>query len=140
MTQPEHLQPRSDVVQERHVHGHRVRVVEQPGVRAHLLHVTCDIGQNRKGPQAAEDSSDADGVGDGLVQPVLRGDLEVAHRRLVHADLDDVDDIVGTVECAPTVGAGDHFRLGTGRAGGGSGDRLRGLETFDVDVVQHDPH
>jgi len=52
-------------------------------------------------------------------------------------DLNDVDDVVGAVERAATVGGGDHLRLGTGRAGGGTGDRLRGLQTFGIDVVQH---
>src|SRR6185436_18718224 len=70
----------------------------------------------------------------------FRGDLEVAHRRLEHADLDDVDDVVGAVERAAPVGGGDHLRLGTGGAGGGVSDSLRRLEPLDVDVVQHDPH
>ena len=126
-------------MQEGDVHGHRIRVVQQPGVRAHLCHVPRDVGQDRKGPQAAEDSADADGVADGLLQSVLRRDLEVAHRGVVHTDLDDVDDVVGAVECAATVGAGGHLGVSAGRAGGGSRDRLRGLETFGVDVVQHDP-
>ena len=131
MAQPEHLQLRGDAMEERDVHGHRVRVVEQPGVGAHLRHVPRDVGQDREGPQAAEDSADADGVGDGLIQPVARRDLEVAHRGLVHADRDDVDDVVRAVECAPAVAGGDHLRFGAGRASGGSGDGLRGLQPFD---------
>ena len=123
----------------RDVHGHRVGVVEQPRVGAHLCHVAGDVGQDREGPQAAEDSADADGVADGLVQPVARRNLEVPHRGLVHADRDDVDDVVRAVECAAAVAGGDHLRVGACRAGGGAGDRLGRLQPFVVDVVQHHP-
>ena len=67
VAQPEHLQLRRDAVQVGDVHRHRVGVVEQPRVGADLCHVAGDAGQHRKGPQAAEDSADADGVADGLV-------------------------------------------------------------------------
>ena len=97
-------------------------------------------GQHREGPQAAEDAADADGVADGLVQAVLLRNVEVAHRRVVHADLDDVDDVVGTVEGPATVGGGHHLRLRARRAGGGVGDRLGGLQALGVDVVQHHAH
>ena len=126
-------------MEERDVHGHRVGVVEQPGVGAHRCHVAGDVGEDREGPQAAEDAADPDGVADGLVQPVARRNLEVAHRGLVHADRDDVDDVVRAVECAPAVAGGDHLRFGACRASGGPGDRLGRLQPFIVDVVQHHP-
>ena len=80
------------------VHGHRVGVVQQPRVRADLRHVRGDAGEHGEGPQAPEDAADADGVGDGLVQPVAGRDVEVAHGGVVHPHLDHVDDVVGAVE------------------------------------------
>ena len=100
VTQPEHLQLRGDGVQVGDVHGHRVGVVEQPGVRADLRHVPGDLGQHGEGPQAAEDAADPDRVGDRLVEPEAGRDLEVADGGLVQSHLDHVDHVVGTVERA----------------------------------------
>ena len=76
-------------------------------------------------------------VADGLVQPVACRYLEVAHGGLVHADRDDVDDVVRSVECAAAIVGGDDLGFDACRAGGGAGDGLRRLQPFDVDVVQH---
>ena len=60
----------------------------------------------RRGAQRPEDAADAERVADRLPQPVARGDLEVAQRRLVAADLHHVDHEVGAVDCgAPVVDA-----------------------------------
>ena len=81
------------------VHRHRVGVVEQPGVRAHLA--ACPAAMPREhgeGPQRPEDPAHAEGVGDGLAEPERRGHLEVRAGRGDAADLDHVDHEVGAVE------------------------------------------
>ena len=80
-------------------HRHRVDVVEEPRVGADGLHVVGEVEADGDGPQGAEDAADAQRVGDGLAQAVLLGDLEVDDRaRVVAADLDGVDDVVGPAE------------------------------------------
>ena len=81
-------------------HRHRIGVVEQPGVRRHLLHVAGEVEHHRNGAQGPEDAADAERVGDGLPQPVLLGHVEVDHRtRLVAAHLDGVDHEIGAAQC-----------------------------------------
>ena len=85
-------------------HGHRVGVVQQPGVGADLLHVPGEFGHDGDGPQAAHDAADAKGVGDGLAQAVLFGDLEIDDGgRLIAADLDGVDHEPGPTQGLPAV-------------------------------------
>ncbi len=76
----------------------RVRVVEQPGIRADLGHVAGDAQDDRHGPQAAKDAAHADRVGDGVAQPEPARDREVDLGRPGASDLDRVDDEVGTTE------------------------------------------
>ena len=80
-------------------HGHGVGVVEEPGVRADLLHVMGKVQHDRDGPQRAEDAADAQGVGDGLAQAVLLGHFEVRDGAgVVEPDLDGVDHVVGAAQ------------------------------------------
>jgi len=69
---------------------------------------------------------------------VARGDLEVLQRRVDAADLDHVDDEVGTVEGLATVGV----RLDGGRRPELAAHLTRGAlgdaEPLGVDVVQHE--
>ena len=58
-------------------HRHRVRVVEEDGVGADLLHVPADIQHDRDGAQSAEDAGGAAGVAHVEVDPVLLRDLDV---------------------------------------------------------------
>jgi hypothetical protein len=140
VAEPDHLELRRDGREVADVHRHRVGVVEQPGVRAQLTDVRGDARQHREGTQRAEDAADADGVRDGLAQPVLRRDLEVAHGRRVHPDLDRVDHEVGAVEHRPPVQAGGHHRIRAELLRDPPGDRLRRLQPFRVDVVQGQRH
>ncbi len=81
------------------VDRHRVGVVEQPRVRAELLHLAAEADHHRDGPQAPEYAADAESVGDGLLEAVLLRHLEVGDGAgLVEADLDGVDDVVGALE------------------------------------------
>jgi len=140
VAETQHLQLRCDVVQEGDVHGHGVGVVEQPRVRADLRHVRGDAGEHRKGPQPPEDSADADGVADGLVQAVAGRDVEIAHGGVVHPHLDHIDDVVGAVQCTASVEGRDDFGVRLGRACGRVRDPFRRLEPLGVDVVQDDAH
>ena len=93
---------------------HGVGVVEQPGIGADLLHIAGEIEHDRKGAQDAEDAADADGVGDGLTQTILFGDLEVGDGAgVVAADLYGVDDEIGAAQgFAPLASAEVGFYFG----------------------------
>ena len=56
---------------------HRVGVIEEPGVGADLLHIAGEVTQHVNGAQTAENSADAEGVGNGLAQTVLFRYLEI---------------------------------------------------------------
>ncbi len=126
------------------VHRHRVGVVEQPGVGAHLGDVLGERLQQREGAQRAEDAADAEGVADGLAQPVAGRDLEVGTGGLPHADLDDVDDEVRVGERRAPLGVGGDPGPGAVAVPPGAlvrdelGGAARGVEPFGVDVVQGD--
>ena len=63
------------------------------------------VEQHRDGAQAAHDAADAERVGDRLAQAEPLRHLEVGHgARLVAADLDHVDRVVGAVERGAPVG------------------------------------
>ena len=95
--------------------------------------------QHRDRAQAAHDPADAERVGDGLAQPELLRHLEVGDgARLVAADLDHVDRVVGAVERGAPVGGGDDLGRRVERVGDPAGDELRRREPFGVDVEQRD--
>jgi hypothetical protein len=126
-------------VQIRHVHRHRVGVVQEPGVGAQVRHVAGEGVQDGEGAQAPEDAADPDRVGDGLVETEAGRDLEVAHGRLVHAHLDHVDDVVGAVERPPAIALGGDLGPRPHLVGGGLRDRLGCRQPLGIDVVQHHP-
>ena len=116
----------------------RVRVVEEPGIRADLVHVPGDAEDDRDGAQGAEDATDADRVGDRVAQAEAGRDVEVDLGRAGAADLDRVDDEVGTTERLAPVKMGRDRRLGVERRGGPAGHPLGGREPLGVDVVEDD--
>ena len=74
-------------------HGHGIRVVQKPCVRADLLHVPRKVGQDGDRPQRAHDPADAQRVADGLAQAELLRDLKVRDGAgVVAADLNGIDD------------------------------------------------
>ncbi len=136
VAEPGDVQVGGDRAEVGDVHRHRIRVVEQPRVRADLAHVGRDPVQHRERAQRAEDPADAERVRDGLPQAVLRRDLEVPHGRRVHADLDRVDHEVGAGQSRAPIQVGGDPRRRVQLRGGPAGDQLRRLEAFGVDVVQ----
>ena len=85
-------------------HGHGVGVVQEPGVGADSLHILGKIGQHGDGTQGAEDTADAQGIGDGLTQTVLLGDLKIGDGAgIVAAHLNGVDHKIGTAQSIAAV-------------------------------------
>jgi len=138
VAQADDLQLRRDGVQVCHVHRHRVRVVEEPRIGTDLEHVLRDGRQHGERAQCAEDTSDAHGVADGLAKAESGGHLEVDHRRRVPADLDRVDDEVGSLEGLPPVEVRRDHGCGAPTSGSCSRDALGRRQPVDVDVVQVD--
>ena len=98
-------------------HGHGVGVVQEQSVGAPALHVVGVAFHHRDGAQGAENAADAQGVGDGLAQAVLFGDLKVRDGAgLVPAHLDGVDHEIRPFESGfPVQGPGDvGFSVGGG--------------------------
>ena len=78
---------------------HRIGVVEEPGVRTDLFQLMRKIQHDGNRAEGAEDSADAERVGDRLAQTIFFRDFEVDHRRgLVSADLDGIDDKIGVLQ------------------------------------------
>ena len=138
VAEPDDVLRRRAAVDEPAQHGHRIRVVEQPGGGAELGHLLPEREHVVGGPQRPEDAADAERVGDRLPQPVAGRDIEVEQGRLVPADLHHVDHVVRTVECRPALRMGRDRRVGATLAGDVAGHRLRRREPVGVDVVQRD--
>ena len=85
-------------------HRHRVRVVDEYRVGAHLERVRGDRLVRRNRAQEPEDPAGADGVSHGLVDPVPARDLDVPPVGLHAADLEGDDHEVGVGQRRPTIG------------------------------------
>ncbi len=121
------------------VHGHRVDVVEESDSGAQFFHVAAHVQQDGDGAQGAHDATDAQGVANGLAQPVLLGDFKINHRAgLVASHLEHADSIVGTIQGRPAVGGGFDGGMGIQERGDLVRHRLRSAQTFLVNVVQAD--
>jgi hypothetical protein len=119
-----------------HVHGHRVRVVEEQGVGAQLPHVGEERAEQREGAEGAEDAADPGRVADGLQEAVLGGDLEVEAGGGDAADLHHVDHEVGAGQGrAPVEGGGERDR-GTEPLGDLPRGALGDGQPLLVDVVE----
>ena len=80
-------------------HGHGVRVVQEPRVRADLLHVMGKVHHHGNGAQSTENAADAQRIGDGLPQTVLLRHLKIRYGAgLVQAHLDGVHHIIRTAK------------------------------------------
>ena len=99
VAEPDDVLRRRALVDELAERGHRVRVVEQPRLgRAELGQLVPEREHVLGGAQRAEDAADPERVGDRLAHAVAGGDLEVAQRRRVAADLHHVQHEVGAVD------------------------------------------
>jgi hypothetical protein len=90
------------------------------------------------GAQHPEDPADPERVGDRLPQAEARRKLEVDQRRRVAADLDHVQDVVGTVDRGAAVEVRGDRRRRAPHARDVARHRRRRLEAVGVDVVQRD--
>ncbi len=121
-----------------YVHRHRVRVVQEPRIRAELEHVCGDGGEQRERPQRAEDAANTGRVTDRLTESVLGRDFEVGAGGVDTADLHHVDDEVCSGERFAAIEGGHH-----GDRTGKLRRELRGrfgsnAQAFCVNVVQHE--
>ena len=121
--------------------GHGVGVVEQPGVGTNLLHVPGEFGHDGDGPQAAHDAADAKGVGDGLAQAVLFGDLEIDDGAgLISAHLDGVYHKICTAQCFLAVFhtqiVPDHSPLPIDIAVNGGEDPMAFLQAGRINIIK----
>jgi hypothetical protein len=135
VTHADHVRERGSRVHAPRHHRHRVRVVQQEGVRRELVQVVADPHHQRDRPQAPHDAADAQGVGDRLTHAEAPRDLEVGHGGPVPAHLDLVDREVHTLERGTALHLGLDLVPGVGPAD----DRLRCAtrvgKTFLVDIV-----
>ncbi|MNC22419.1 hypothetical protein D3C75_704200 [compost metagenome] len=104
-------------------YSHRVRIVQEQSVRAHLTDICGKIKQHRYRAQVAENAANADSVRDRLPESVFLGNLKICNRtRIIAAYLDRINHVLGTAQRFLPVGVGLH---NTCAAGAG------------LDIVQH---
>ena len=121
------------------VHGHGVHVLEEGHIRADLFHIAAHSQHHRDGAQRAHDAADAEGVGDGLAQPVLLGDFKVDDgARPVAAHLEHADRVVGAVQRGPPVQRGLQGGLDAEVVGDLVRHDLRRAQPHRVDIHQAD--
>ena len=118
------------------VHRHRVRVVEEPCVRADQQHRLGHLTQGLDGAKPSEHAAWSQGVAHGLIDAVLPGDLDVGGVGVEPADLEHRDHDVGPAEGGSQIARHLDAR---GRAGDvDQGARRFGsaLGSPEVDVVE----
>ena len=114
---------------------HWIHVLEQPGIRAELLHVAAEREQDRNRAKPAHDAADAERVGDRLPQAELLRYLEVDDcSRPVTADLEHRHDVVRSVDRLALVERRPDPGLRPELLHETTGDDVRGLEAVLVDV------
>ena len=97
------------------------------------------IGHHRDGAQRAHYAADAEGVGDGLAQAVLLGNLEVGDGGgPVSTDLEHPDSVIRAVQRGAPVEGGFDGGMHIQRLGHFVRDDLRRAQALRVDVVQAD--
>ena len=123
-------------------HGHGIGIVEEPGIRAYVLHVARKVHHHRDGAQCAKDTPDAQRIGNGLPQPVLFGYFKVRDGAgVIKAHLNGVDCIVGTAQGGAAV-----FNAAIGFDAGfvaqivvqGGQHEVAFLQPLGIDVIQCD--
>ena len=78
-----------------------------------MFHIAAHIEHHGDGAQAAHDTTDAEGIGNGLAQTIALGDVEVDDGGgFVATDLEHGDGIIGTVKGFFAIGGGDNSWFG----------------------------
>ena len=119
-------------------HRHRARVGEEQPPGAALDHLVGHLHHHRDRAKPAHDPADADGVADGLSEPVLLRHLEVRDGRGIPTDLDLVDQVVGTVERRSPIAVRGHPVARAELFHQGARSAFGVPEPFGIDVVQRD--
>ena len=96
-----------------------------------------EIEQHRDRAQTTHDAADAQGVGNGLAQTILLGDLKIDHRaRLVATDLEHGDHIVGPIHRFAPIGRRLDGRVGIQGFVDLVGHNRRSAQPLGVDVEE----
>ena len=124
---------------------HGVGVVEEPCIGADLFHVTCKVLENVDGSHTAHDTADAQGIGDGLTETVLLGDLKVNDGAgVVQTDLDSIHHEIRAAQSVLALFRAKILLDGSSALVDGvvhSGDEeIRLLQSCGINVVQCDLH
>ena len=91
-------------------HGHGVGVVQKPGVRADFLHISREIQHHRNRSQRAEYAANAQGIGNGLFQPVFFRNFKIRDGTwIVSSHLDGIDHIICPAKRLPSVFSAEVF-------------------------------
>ena len=119
------------------IHRHRVRVIQQPGVRRFGAHVRGQAVKETESPQPSEDPAHPERVRDGLTNAVAGRHLEVGQRGRVTPDAHRVDHEVGTAHRFCAVQRPSDGGVTTMPLDRDAGQALCELKSLRVDVV-HD--
>ena len=119
---------------------HGVGDVEEPGVRAALLHRLADADEDGDVAQGAVDAARSHGVPHRLGDAVGGRHVEVHRHGAEAAGRDAHDDEVGAVERRMEVGGGGDRRLGAHGLVQLVGQRLHFRQRRGVDVLEHEVH
>lgn len=121
-------------------HGHGVGVIEKPGVGANLVHIVTEGLHNGNGTEGAHDAADAEGIGDGLTEAVLLGDLKIDNGAgIVASHLNGVDHKPGTAEGLLAVldaEMGGNLSVAAHGLDHAVQDAFALLQTLGIDVVE----
>ena len=85
-------------------HCHRIGIIEEPCIRAHLFHIPCKIHHHRNRTQRAENTADAQRIRDGLLQPIFLWNFKISNGTwIITTDLNGIDNIIRASQCIFTV-------------------------------------
>jgi len=109
----------------RHVHAHRIGVINDQGIGTMGLNTAAQLHQNGVGAQSAKNPTRPCGIRNGKVQAIFSWYLKVQQGRSKTTDLYHDDDHIGPLKGLRQFGRGFNGRLGTDSSGHTASPRLR---------------
>src|SRR5690625_537578 len=77
------------------IHCHRIRIIEEPSIRAQPFHILCQLLHKRDRAQSPHNPADTKGVPDRLLQSVPIWNFEISDRRgTITTDWNKADDVI----------------------------------------------
>ena len=93
-------------------HRHRIGIIQEPSVRANVLHVPRKSFEHRDGPERTHDPADPKRISNGLPHPILLGNLKIRYRtRLISADLNRVYNKISTLSASRRASTPRYVRI-----------------------------